>query len=166
MLNSITCDTDPSEILSMADISSYLTEMDDSCKEYKSKIQNTIIEEQTSLGLSTKAYSIDNHSSLQEKSNQLLDNILLEKQWDSLKEEINEKLTEQRTKEIDKLHQKIVEKLDDLKEQYQKVYDSIIRIKLNTNNQTDLEPLLSQKDSLEEEIKKYEQKKNTVEGMK
>lgn len=164
MLNSITCDTDPSEIISQADISAYLESLEDVVSNYDSKIKNTIIEEQTSSGLSTKAYAIDNHSILQDKSDQLLDNNKASSKYESLKGEINQKLTDQRVKEINKLMKKIVEKINELETEHQKICITIMNM-IQDISHPDVSSYVQQRTNIEAEIERYKRKLETVKGM-
>ena len=164
MLNSITCDTDPSEIISELNISAYLESLEEVVSNYDTKIKNTIIEEQTSSGLSTKAYAIDNHSTLQDKSNQLLDNNKISSNCESLKANITQSLTEQRVKEINKLIEKIEEKIKELEQQYQEISETIMKM-IKDVTQPDTSEYVKQQANIETEIELYKQKLETVKGM-
>ena len=167
MLNSITCDTELSEIISLNDISGYLEELEDISNNYTKKITETIVEEQSHSGLSVEAFSIDGKSYLKEDSNQLLENNSLGKETGILTEKIQEELQIQRTKEIQKLKEKVSEKLTQLNQEYNNILRIIDRL---DNNNPDNVPIIQgyieQADNLKKEIAKYSQKLQVVEGMR
>lgn len=162
MLNSITCDTDPSAIIDMSDISSYIDTLEEVSSDYENNIKKSIIEEQ-SVGLSTSSFTIDNEALLYQKSNTVMDNCNIVQKCQSLIGIIQENLKDQRQKEISKLIEKIEEKLAELRSDSTSLGRKILQLTISVDEKA---KLIEEKKAVDEEIEKYSKKLRVVEGMK
>lgn len=168
MLNSITCDTSIDELIKESDISGYLDSISESVTDYTSKITKSMESEMSDGGLSLSAYNMGESSPILEACDSFLGSIDLEDVFSNFRDQALELLNEQRTKEIAKLKEKVTEKISELKEEIAtleahliSLYSGVISA-LQSQNISNTENSLKSK---KEELKKYEEKLQTLEGM-
>lgn len=114
----ITCDTDIGSIISLDDVEPICSSLFQDLDYYVTTINNTIEREESTGGLSTDSYYVDDSPELNLHANTLVSNIQLLSSFESCKEVIEAKVLEQRAKELKELADAIVLKLDALEDEY------------------------------------------------
>lgn len=161
MLNSITCDTDPSEIIKDSDISSVLEELEDIADNYQTNVERVITEEQSGSGLSRNAFYISNDALLYDDANQVISDMKVKSASAVLIGEIKDALNTQRMAEINKLLEKIDEKIQELKAELDSIPGGGIIGLFTPNSENNV-----RRREIETTIKFYKNKRSQVEGMK
>ncbi len=163
----ITCDTSIDEIIKVSDADSYISELESLMERIEKKVETTLDSEMSSNGLSKAAFHVDNESSLYNDATNLIGDLSLVSKVNSFKGEVTELIQKQREKEIKELKEKVQEKLNELKSELNETLSIIKEITSRVNpSADDSRAYIVKKDSLNDEITKYENKLRTLEGMK
>ncbi len=166
MLGSINCDTPISSIIKESDVLDKINVLEDVTNRYSNEIKNGIDSEISSGGLSKSAFHTDNSAPLTNSAENLISSIQVTNAVSTLKSEALSLVKEQRKKEIMALKEKVAEKIEQLKSEYEETINIINEITSRVvPNSNDSKSYILKKDNLNEQIKKYQDKLHTLEGM-
>ena len=165
MLDSITCDTDISELLKEEDINSYVDTIKDAVKKYMNKINDFFDEELSKSGdLGISAFNIDDNSPIIDSAISFLNRIDIKNVFNNFESTVTELLEEQRRKEINKLIKELNDKIEELDSEIASRKSSLNLLDFFLYNKK-FNSLTSEINDLEAEKKKYESKLDEVEGL-
>ena len=165
MLDSITCDTDVSELLKEEDINSYVDTIKDAVKKYINKINDFFDEELSKSGdLGISSFNIDDNSPIIDSAISFLNRIDIKKVFDNFESAVTELLEEQRRKEINKLIKELNDKIEEPDSEIASRKSSLNLLDFFLDNKK-FNSLTSEINDLEAEKKRYESKLDEVEGL-
>ncbi len=165
MLDSITCDTDISELLKEEDINSYVDTIKDAVKKYMNKINDFFDEELSKSGdLGISAFNIDDNSPIIDSAISFLNRIDIKNVFNNFESTVTELLEEQRRKEINKLIKELNDKIEEPDSEIASRKSSLNLLDFFLDNKK-FNSLTSEINDLEAEKKRYESKLDEVEGL-
>ena len=180
MVNSITCDTSFDSLIQKAEVNVYLNEIQNCIKEYMKRVNNVIEEEKADGGLSANSVSLSGSSIsaadgalLATAADKFLADMKIEKVFNDYRAAVDEAYKTQKNRELNKLIEKIDEKLVKLKSEYKSANSDINYysnkmdkgLDVNDNYISLYNEACARAKYLSYQIKKYEDKKQTAEGL-
>ena len=149
----ITCDTPISSIISVEDVEPIISSVGEEVDNYSSIIKEVIQAEESSGGLSSQAYYVDDVPELNNQANNFLSSFKINSSFETCKAEIIASVNAQRKKELGLLKNEVSKKIIELR-------DQINSLKYNSDGGPTKEI-----DSLLVLEKQYEKKYIEIEGM-
>jgi len=164
MSSFINCDTDISELISSDDVEGFLTEIESSVSTYRDSTFRTIQEEETTGGLSSAAFVIDDKPLLADKADSIIGVTDVESACESFKTEVMDILKTQREKELSILYEKISAKVDELERKKYSIISAMNNLGTNATP-TDIENYSNSLSQVNKECDYYKNKLTLVGGL-